>query len=80
MENYDSALESLSKVKVANNNNLFYTAATYSKLDKMDKASEKLNQAKTAANFGINSFIKSQLYKNDMAKTDLKNTLQLIPN
>ena len=80
LENYDSALESLSKVKVANNNNLFYTAATYSKLDKMDKASEKLNQAKTAANFGINSFIKSQLYKNDMAKTDLKNTLQLIPN
>ena len=33
LENYDSALESLSKVKVANNNNLFYTAATYSKLD-----------------------------------------------
>ena len=46
----------------------------------MDKASEKLNQAKTAANFGTNSFIKLQLYKDDLAKTDLKNTLQLIPN
>ena len=72
---YDDALESFSKLKSPTNKSLFYSAATQSKLNNLDKAKECFTQAVAQSGQTLDQFMESQKYKKQEQVDDLRSSL-----
>ena len=79
LANYDKAITSFKKVKVLKAH-LFYMALTYFKKGDRETAQEKLKEARAMTGMDIESFIKSEPYKNHDRIKNLKADLDSIKN
>ena len=79
LANYDKAITSFKKVKVLKAH-LFYMALTYLKKGDRETAQEKLKEARAMTGMDIESFIKSEPYKNQDRIKNLKADLDSIKN
>ena len=77
MGNYDLAIQSFNKVKMKKNF-LFYIALAYSKKGDLERASEKLREAKAVTGMDIESFVGSQPYESEEKALTLKGILESI--
>ena len=76
--NYEMAIQSFSKIKIARTH-LFYCSLVYFKKGDFPQASEKLQEAIAITGFDIQTFVNSEPYKNDsniiIMKEDLNSIL-----
>jgi len=75
--NYDKAITSFKKVKVPKAH-LFYMALTYLKKEDKEMAEEKLKEARAMTGMDIESFVKSEPYKDQERINTLTVDLQSI--
>ena len=75
--NYDKAITCFKKVKVLKAH-LFYMALTYLKKDDQETAQEKLKEARAMTGMDIESFVKSEPYKDQDRINDLMAELESI--
>ena len=75
--NYDLAIQSFSKIKVARTH-LFYCSLVYFKKGDLLQASEKLQEAIAITGFDIQTFVNSEPYKNDSNIISMREDLNSI--
>ena len=77
LKNYDLALQSFSKIKVARSH-LFYVALVLFKKDDQVEAFKKLNEAIAITGADIQEFVNSEPYKNEFHLKRMKQDLSSI--
>ena len=75
--NYELAIQSFSKIKIARTH-LFYCSLVYFKKGDFLQASEKLQEAIAITGFDIQTFVNSEPYKNDSNIITIKKDLNSI--
>lgn len=63
MNDFNNAIKSFSKLKSATKNSLFYSAASYSKMNNTEKAKQTLDEAIILSGEPIEQFLKGQNYE-----------------
>ena len=77
LKNYDAALQSFSKIKIARAH-LFYMALVLFKKNNQLKAFKKLNEAIAITGMDIQDFVNSEPYKNEIHLKKMKQDLKSI--
>ena len=77
LKNYDAALQSFSKIKIARDH-LFYMALVLFKKNNQLKAFKKLNEAIAITGMDIQDFVNSEPYKNEIHLKKMKQDLKSI--
>ena len=78
MNDFENAIKSFSKLKSATKNSLFYSAASYSKLNDKEKATELLAQALNLSGETVDQYLKGQQYEKPEPKQHLVDALNMI--
>ena len=78
MNDFENAIKSFSKLKSATKNSLFYAAASYSKLNDKEKATELLAQALNLSGETVAQYLKGQQYEKPEPKQHLVDALNMI--
>ncbi len=77
LENYGESVSCFKKIKVLKTQ-LFYMAMAYKKLNNSNLAQEKLKEARTITGMEIDSFIKSEPYKDQELSSQVEDMLKSI--
>ena len=77
LENYEESVSCFKKIKVLKTQ-LFYMAMAYKKLNNSSLAEEKLKEARTITGMEIDSFIKSEPYKDQELSSQVEDVLKSI--
>ena len=77
LENYEESVSCFKKIKVLKAQ-LFYMAMAYKKLNNSSLAQEKLKEARTITGMEIDSFIKSEPYKDQELSSQVEDMLKSI--
>ena len=77
LENYEESVSCFKKIKVLKTQ-LFYMAMAYKKLNNSNLAQEKLKEARTITGMEIDSFIKSEPYKDQELSSQVEDMLKSI--
>ena len=77
LENYEESVSCFKKIKVLKTQ-LFYMAMAYKKLNNSSLAQEKLKEARTITGMEIDSFIKSEPYKDQELSSQVEDMLKSI--
>ncbi len=77
LENYEESVSCFKKIKVLKAQ-LFYMAMAYKKLNNSSLAEEKLKEARTITGMEIDSFIKSEPYKDQELSSQVEDMLKSI--
>ena len=78
MNDFENAIKSFTKLKSVTKNSLFYSAASYSKMDNAEKAKQSLDQAVSLSGETIEEFLKGQNYEMPEPKKHLAEALNVI--
>ena len=76
MGNYREAIESFQKIKLKIQKSLFYLAAAYANFNDNDKAKETLKQIAFNSKEALEAFLKSEPYKDENRKNQLRKVLE----
>ena len=75
---FDNAIKSFKKLKVPTKNSLFYSAASYSKLQQAVEAKQTLERAINLTGESIEQFLKGQNYEKNEPLEQLNEALTAI--
>ena len=78
MDDFENAIKSFKKLKVPTKNSLFYSAASYAKLNQTDEAKQTLERATGLTGETIQQFLKGQNYEKPEPAEKLNSALNAI--